>query len=86
MSSDLDASTCIRCSEVSSHIFCEQEPVGRTAATYTVLQVESSLLMSLVSGPNFLGVVWRPTVPTSGLERGVANSFFGGFVCEGRVT
>jgi len=75
MSSDLDAFTCIRCSEVSSHISCEQEPVGQTAATYTVLQVGSSLLMSLVRGRNFPADVWQPTVPTSGLEGGVANSF-----------
>jgi len=75
MSSDRDASTCIRCFEVCSHISCEEEPVGRTAATNTVLQVGCSLLMSLVRERNFGGEVWRPIVPTSELEGGVANSF-----------
>jgi len=82
MSSELDAFTCIRCSQVSSHISCEQEPVGRTAATSTMLQVGSSLLMSLVRGRNFPGDVWSPTVPKSGLEGGVAKQF----MREGRVT
>jgi len=75
MSSDLDALTCIRGYEVSSHISCEQKLVGRTAATYTVLQVLSFFLMSLVRGRNFPADVWQATVPTSGLEGGVANSF-----------
>jgi len=46
-----------------------------TAVMYTVLQIGSSFLMSLVRGRNFLGDVWRPIVPTSGLEEGVAKSF-----------
>jgi len=37
MSFDCAASTCIRWSEVSSHISCEQEAVGRTAAMFMVL-------------------------------------------------
>ena len=73
--SDLDAFTCMGCSKVSSHMSCEQEPVEAIAALYTLLQVGSSLLMSLVKGRNFPGEVWRPTVPTSGLEGGVAMSF-----------
>ena len=80
MSSDRDAFTCIRCSEISSDISLEQEPVGRTAATYTVLQVGSSLLMHLVRGRNFAGDVWLLTVPTSGLVGGVAISFLEVFV------
>jgi len=75
MSSNRDAFTCIRCSEVSSHISCKQELVGPTAATYKVLQVGSSLLMSLVRGRNFPGEVWGPIVPMSGLEASVARSF-----------
>ena len=82
MSSDLHALTCIRGSEVGSHISCEQELVGRMAATYLVLQVWSSLLISLVRGRNFSGDVWLPTVPTSGLEGGVANSFFRGLCAK----
>jgi len=35
-----------------------------------------------VRGRNFPGDVWQPTVPTSGLEGGVAKRF----VREGRVT
>jgi len=41
----------------------------------TVLQVGFSLLMSVVRGRNFPGDVWRPSVPTSGLEGGVGISF-----------
>ena len=49
--------------------------MGPTAATYKVLQVGSSLLMSLVRGRNFPGEVWGPIVPMSGLEASVARSF-----------
>ena len=82
MLSDLDAFTCIRYSEVSSHISCEQEPVERRAATYTVLQVGSPLLMSLVRGRNFARDIWRPSITMSGLEGGVANSFFRGLCAK----
>jgi len=75
MLSDWDDFTCIRCSEITSHVPCEQEPVGETAAPYRVLQVGSSSLMSLVRGHNHPGDVWRLTVPMSGLEGGVAKSF-----------
>ena len=34
-----------RCSEVSSHISCQQDPVSQRAATYPVLQTECSQLL-----------------------------------------
>ena len=76
MSSDRDALTCIRCSDVSTHISCGQEPDGQTAATYPVLQVGSSSLKSLVRGRKFPGDVWSPIVPTSGVEGGVLLGLF----------
>ena len=82
MLSDRDAFTSIRCSELSAHITCEQDPGGRTAATNKVLQVGSSLLRSVVRGQNFPDDQWWPIVPTSGLEGRCCWVFFRGSWAE----
>ena len=61
-----------RCSEIPSPISWQQDPVSQRAATYKVLQTECSQLLFLVRGPKFPGDGWRPMVPMSGLEGGVA--------------